>query len=95
MTESLYRVAQEALANVSKHAQASSVHIDLLRPDAGRLMLRVRDDGRGLTIGDDDKDGSFGLIGMRERVALVGGTLRVISTPDEGTVVEAEVPTIG
>ena len=95
VTESLYRVAQEALANVSKHAQASSVHIDLSRPDAGRLMLRVRDDGRGLTIGDDDKDGSFGLIGMRERVALVGGTLRVISTPDEGTVVEAEVPTIG
>jgi len=94
-TEALYRVAQEALANVSKHAQASSVDIAVSRPDADRLLLRVQDDGRGLTLGDEDKDGSFGLIGMRERISLVGGTLRVASTPDNGTAVEAEVPAAG
>jgi len=92
VTEALYRVAQEALANVSKHAEASLVRITVSRPSADRLMLQVHDNGRGITLGDDDKDGSFGLIGMRESMQLAGGTLNVNSTPGDGTVVQAEVP---
>jgi len=93
VTESLYRVAQESLTNVSKHAEASSVRMTVSRPRPDHLRLCVQDDGRGLAIGGDDKDGAFGLVGMRERMQLVGGTLQVTSTPGDGTMVEAEVPT--
>lgn len=93
VTECLYRVAQESLANVAKHADANTVHLAVSRPQPDRLMLRVDDDGRGLAPGDHDKDGSFGLVGMRERVQLVGGTLTVERRDGAGTVVQAEVPT--
>lgn len=93
VTECLYRVAQESLANAGKHAEATAVRLELSRPQPDRLMLRVHDDGRGFAMGDQDNDGSFGLIGMRERVQLVGGTVRVESIAGSGTCVEAEVPT--
>ncbi|MDQ3121239.1 MAG: GAF domain-containing protein [Actinomycetota bacterium] len=84
----LYRIVQEALTNVVKHAQASSVSIVLARK-AGSVTALIEDDGRGFT-----RDGGegLGLLGMGERLALLGGKLQVESTPGAGTAIVAEVP---
>ena len=85
----VYRVVQEALTNVAKHAKASNVRVRLV---AGRdgLSLLVRDDGVGLDPAEAARlpDGEhFGLVGMRERVELIGGRWELSSGPDEGTVI--------
>ena len=88
--EALYRVAQEALHNVVKHARATVVSL-ALSVDAGQVELLVGDDGAGF-----DPDGSFpghlGLQSMRERVAQLGGGLTISSEPGAGTTVRAVVP---
>jgi len=84
----LLRAAQEAFANVRRHAQARSVTVRLAQTD-GDVTLTVSDDGRGL--GPDASDG-FGLAGMRDRVRSAGGTLVVTSGDDGGTTLCARVP---
>jgi two-component system, NarL family, sensor kinase len=86
----LYRVAQEALSNALRHARAGSVTV-LLTAEPTRITLSVSDDGIGFEVGRV-RDGRFGLIGMRERIRLLGGDLRVDSSPDAGTRVHASVP---
>jgi len=86
----LYRVAQEALANVRKHARATVVEIDL-QASSALLELLVRDDGIGFDPARD-ADGGQGLIGMRERVDLLGGQLEVESQPGRGTNLRVRVP---
>ena len=92
----LYRVFQESLHNVLKHAQASWARIRLA-PEGDRILLRVADDGVGFApdgthdAGDDGK-GGVGLNNMRERLASVGGELRVHSEVGAGTTVEAFLP---
>lgn len=90
-TTCLYRVAQESLNNVVKHAQANAVELQLELADH-RLLLRVTDDGTGFDADLRRKPESFGLLGMHERVRALGGTLRVDSRPGEGTAVEVELP---
>ncbi|MBI4771837.1 MAG: hypothetical protein HY784_15845 [Chloroflexi bacterium] len=89
----LYRVAQEALANVAKHAQAGRVDIRLAGEDNG-LSMTIEDDGRGFAmpgdIGDLTAQGHFGLVGLRERVNLIGGTLSLQSAPGQGTRIRVE-----
>ncbi|MGN6812856.1 MAG: sensor histidine kinase, partial [Thermomicrobiales bacterium] len=85
----LYRIAQEALANVRRHAKASEV-IVTLQADARGVRLTVRDDGVGFTPGAA-RDGRYGLLGMRERAALLGGRLRIESRPGQGTTIRATV----
>jgi signal transduction histidine kinase len=85
-----YRMAQEALTNVSKHAQANRVQIELV-VGAGVLSLEVGDDGRGLTDADRAKARSFGLRGLAERAQAVGGWVDVISGP-AGTQLILSVP---
>ena len=87
----LYRIVQEALANIVKHAEASRVSILLTRSES-TVAAVVEDDGRGFD-GDAVRDDVLGIVGMRERVGLVGGRLRVESTVGSGTTVAAEVPT--
>jgi signal transduction histidine kinase len=89
----VYRLVQEALTNVAKHADASEVAIEIVDPDGeeGFLHVEVRDDGRGFDPSDPDGDG-FGLVGMRERLALVDGELQIRSTPGTGTTVTARIP---
>lgn len=82
----VYRVVQEALNNVARHARARSVNIELKRAD-GRRVLRVSDDGRGFDDAASQRSG-LGVTGMRERARLAGGRLRVRSRPGSGTVVE-------
>jgi len=88
----LYRIAQEALQNVVKHAQATHAEVEL-RCDASRVLLRVTDDGQGFDIGArTDGEASYGLRSMTERAELVGGRLTVTSRPGLGTTVTATVP---
>lgn len=84
----LFRVLQEALNNVAKHSGADQVTVKL-GVHGDQATLRVTDEGRGFEIG---KHRGLGLISMRERLRLVGGTMRVNSTPQRGTDVEAMVP---
>ncbi|MGD9942543.1 MAG: response regulator [Burkholderiaceae bacterium] len=86
----VYRTLQEALTNVSKHAAAASVRVDLIA-GAGELSLEITDDGRGLAAGDLDKPASFGLRGLTERAERVGGWLDV-SRGERGTCVLLSVP---
>jgi signal transduction histidine kinase len=88
--QELYRVAQEALNNVLKHAHASKVTVRLDAFD-GRAALEVVDDGVGFEPGLRGGDG-YGLPGMRERVERLGGSLRIESGPGAGTRVRADVP---
>jgi signal transduction histidine kinase len=86
----LYRVIQEALTNVVKHAGASRVSI-LLQRKQGAVVAVVEDDGSGFDP-DATREDALGLAGMRERLALVGGKLQVESSPGRGTTIAAEVP---
>ena len=86
----LYRIVQEALTNIVKHAQASTISIVLARK-AGAVTALIEDDGRGFNRGDGSGEG-LGLLGMGERLALLGGKLRIESTPGSGTTIVAEVP---
>jgi signal transduction histidine kinase len=83
----LYRTAQEALTNARRHACASRAAVALVFEDSGTVRIRIEDDGVGAR---DPADG-FGLRGMRERAALVGGTLAVVTAPNRGFAVELEV----
>jgi signal transduction histidine kinase len=86
----LYRIMQEALTNVVKHAQAKRVSIVLTRRD-GSITAVIEDDGRGFGEGQAGENG-LGLLGMSERVALVDGRLNVESSPGSGTTLSIEVP---
>ncbi|MBI3812145.1 MAG: sensor histidine kinase [Nitrospirae bacterium] len=82
-----FRVAQEALTNVIRHAQARQVWVQLHRRGA-ELHLTIRDDGRGFDFDADHDRAALGLIGMRERAELAGGRLKLISSPGRGTQVD-------
>ena len=88
----LYRIAQEALQNVVKHARATQAEVEL-RCDDKSVLLRVTDNGRGFDIGArSDSDASYGLRSMTERAELIGGRLSVTSRRGIGTVVTATAP---
>jgi two-component system NarL family sensor kinase len=86
----LYRIAQEALANVRRHAQATEVKI-ALRVSPNEVVLTIHDNGVGFAPGDVAEE-SHGLVGMRERAKLLGGRLRVDSHPGKGTKISTRVP---
>jgi signal transduction histidine kinase len=86
----LYRIGQEALANVVKHAHATDASIDVSATD-GTVTLGVRDHGRGF-VSADERPGGFGLRSMSARARGLGGRLQITSTPGEGTVLLVEVP---
>jgi len=86
----VYRLVQEALTNIIKHAGASTVHVDVAATP-GRVAVAISDDGVGFSA--DAKTSGFGLAGMRERVFLVGGTLAIEPRENGGTTVRAQLPT--
>jgi signal transduction histidine kinase len=87
----VYRVVQEALTNLGRHASASTCSVVLVRGPMSYIRVVVEDDGVGFDTSATPERG-LGLRGMAERAALVGGNLRVMSTPGQGTVVVLEVP---
>jgi signal transduction histidine kinase len=89
--EGLYRIAQEALNNTLKHAQAHKVSVCLARKQQN-VIMEIVDDGIGFDPTSVRGQGGLGLGGMEERVTLLGGRLRLISKPGEGTTVSVELP---
>jgi signal transduction histidine kinase len=87
--DTVYRLVQEALNNVVQHANADSVRIDVSE-DGEQVRVRVRDEGDGFD--PTARSDGFGLVGMRERVSLAGGTLELNSVPGKGTTITAVLP---
>jgi signal transduction histidine kinase len=93
--QAIYRVVQEALHNVNKHSQARCVTVQVMREDK-TVHVTVEDDGIGMqSRGASRERRSFGLAGIKERVAMLGGTSRVVSTKGKGTRIEIAVPADG
>ena len=86
----IFRVSQEALTNVVKHADATTVRVQLGCRERS-VVLEIEDDGSGFSR-EDERDGGFGLVGMRERVASLDGSLAVESSPGAGTRISVEIP---
>ncbi|CAK0745760.1 two-component system, NarL family, sensor histidine kinase UhpB [Gammaproteobacteria bacterium] len=86
----LFRVAQESLTNIARHAGASEVSVVLTRVD-GHYLLQIRDDGQGFDPAAI-RPGALGLLGMKERILLLGDQLKINSIPSRGTVIEVRVP---
>ncbi len=89
LESAIYRLAQEGLNNVVKHAEARRVSVEVLE-NGPTVLVIVRDDGKGFRV--DDSHSGFGLVGMRERAELVGGSVQIESAPGEGTSVTATLP---
>ncbi|HZR70657.1 MAG TPA: PAS domain-containing sensor histidine kinase [Burkholderiales bacterium] len=87
----VFRILQESLTNVAKHAQASRVEMALVRED-GAVTLSVSDNGRGFSPQDPRKPSSFGLMGLRERAYALGGEVRIDSAPGRGTRIDVRIP---
>jgi signal transduction histidine kinase len=90
----LYRVAQEALKNVARPAQASHVEVNLLKVP-GAIRMEIHDNGKSFEadrVLSDKKSKRLGLLGMRERMAMVGGTFSVTSAKGQGTTIQVEIP---
>jgi len=87
----LFRILQETLTNVARHAQAQHVEVRL-EPTDGGLVLEVQDDGRGIAPSEIEGSRSLGLLGMRERVRLLAGRLEIDGQPGRGTRIRVTVP---
>lgn len=93
----LYRVAQEALTNIARHAQASRISVSLEKK-SGEVRMEITDDGRSFAVDRvllAKRNKRLGIIGMRERVEMVGGSFSVESVPGTGTTVRAQIPLRG
>ncbi len=90
----IFRIVQEALTNVARHSGANEVAVEVMHTD-GTVVVRVRDDGKGMAEQDARKARSFGLLGMRERAYVLGGDLKVSRAPQGGTLIEAVIPAFG
>jgi PAS domain S-box-containing protein len=91
LATAVFRILQEALTNVARHAAARHVDVKLVQEDHS-LILEVRDDGRGMPVETLNTADSLGVLGMRERAAGEGGELALSSVPGGGTVVQARFP---
>jgi PAS domain S-box-containing protein len=89
----VFRIVQESLANVAKHAQASQVEVQIDRMP-GAVVLRVRDNGRGFLPDTPRKPYSLGLMGLRERTQLLKGTITIHSQPGQGTCIDVRIPVL-
>ena len=87
----VFRIVQEALTNIAKHANASHAEVSIRR-EGDAMQVRVRDDGVGFAVGGTRKPDSFGLLGMRERITLLRGSAAIESAPGGGTTIAIEIP---
>jgi signal transduction histidine kinase len=91
ISTTVYRVIQESLTNVARHAQANRVSIQLEQLE-NQLHFKIQDNGQGIASYDFLKNQSFGLIGMRERVLALNGQLLITANADNGTCIEVTLP---
>ncbi|MEW6761879.1 MAG: CHASE domain-containing protein [Pseudomonadota bacterium] len=87
----LFRILQESLNNVARHARASRVRIDL-HQHGDALTMTIRDNGVGMQPGSRNRNGSFGLVGIEERINILGGSFSISSGPDTGTTIVVTIP---
>ncbi|PWF42061.1 CHASE domain-containing protein [Massilia glaciei] len=87
----LFRILQESLSNILRHAQASKVRVEL-RMDGERIAMTVNDNGVGLLASRRHKRASFGLVGIEERINILGGTFAIISGAGDGTTIAVSLP---
>ena len=87
----LFRIFQEALTNIARHAQATQVEV-ILEEKTDTVEMEIRDNGLGITAEKLAASGSFGILGIRERVNSLGGRLRISGAPDQGTTVHVSLP---
>ena len=87
----IFRIYQEAVTNVARHAQAERVSTFLRRKN-GLLILEVIDNGRGITKGQLEDHRSLGILGMKERAMILGGTVTINGVPGQGTSLKVEMP---
>lgn len=90
----VFRIVQEALTNIARHAGATRVVLKLDRTD-GELLLTIRDDGRGIRAEDMEKKESLGLVGMRERVWAMDGEITISIDAEAGTRIDIVLPLAG
>lgn len=91
--DQLFRILQEAVSNTLRHAKASLLHVMLIKRDS-TIILRIFDNGIGFDVEKIRTTSSYGLSNMQERALEVGGTLKIVSLPDEGTRLEVKVPQV-
>jgi len=91
VSTALFRILQETLTNVARHAKATRAEV-VLQKQQDRLVLWMRDNGRGFDQADPSLSKSLGLLGMRERAAILGGQVKISSAPGKGTTVAAWIP---
>jgi PAS domain S-box-containing protein len=91
VSTALFRILQETLTNVARHAKATRVEV-VKQKERDRLVLRISDNGRGFDPEDPSISKSLGLLGMRERAAILGGQVNIASAPGKGTTVTAWIP---
>jgi PAS domain S-box-containing protein len=91
VSTAMFRIFQETLTNVGRHAEATRVEV-VLQKQQGRLVLLIHDNGRGFDLVDPSLSRSLGLLGMRERAAILGGQVNISSAPGKGTTVAAWIP---
>jgi signal transduction histidine kinase len=89
----MFRIFQEILTNVARHAKATRAEV-VLQKQRDRLLLLIRDNGRGFDQADPSLSKSLGLLGMRERAAILGGRVNISSAPGKGTTVTAWNPAL-
>ena len=93
---SIFRIVQEGLNNIRKHAAAKHVRLSLQRTSSTNLLVRLEDDGKGLAHATDlaslSANKHFGLVGISERVALLGGTINIESSQGNGMILQVEIP---
>jgi signal transduction histidine kinase len=87
----LFRIFQEALTNIARHAHATQVEV-ILEENPDNVEMEIRDNGEGITAEQLAASGSFGILGIRERVHSLGGELRISGAPDQGTIVYVSLP---
>jgi signal transduction histidine kinase len=91
LSTAVFRIFQETLTNVARHANATQIHV-LLKEEKDRLFLEVRDNGKGITTKQISDPKSFGLIGIRERAQFLGGEVTFQGIPNQGTTVTLTIP---
>jgi PAS domain S-box-containing protein len=94
LSTSIFRIFQEALTNVIRHADATSVEVSL-KKEKDRILLRIIDNGKGIEEKQIADPKAFGLIGMRERARFWGGEVEISGNPGKGTVVAVNIPLVG
>ncbi len=91
VTTAVFRICQEALTNIARHSQATKVEITLKLGESA-VELLVCDNGKGITRGDIKKAGSFGVIGIKERIKLLGGRMAIAGRKGKGTAIRVRIP---